>query len=102
MTQGLFDLTGKTALITGSSKGIGRAIAEEFAGEDCRVIGFDSDPDADPITPEIANHHGGVILLDGHVFGATGSTFRCVNLESGEVEAASDPRGQGDREVRVY
>ncbi len=32
------DLTGKTALITGSSKGIGRAIAENLHAEGCRVV----------------------------------------------------------------
>src|ERR1700733_6844708 len=31
-------LTGKTALITGGSKGIGRATAEVMAGEGCNVI----------------------------------------------------------------
>ncbi len=38
MTDGLFDLTGKTALITGSSKGIGRAIAKEMAHHGAQVV----------------------------------------------------------------
>jgi NAD(P)-dependent dehydrogenase (short-subunit alcohol dehydrogenase family) len=34
----LFDLTGKTAIITGSSRGIGRAIAERMAEQGARVV----------------------------------------------------------------
>jgi NAD(P)-dependent dehydrogenase (short-subunit alcohol dehydrogenase family) len=34
----LFDLTGKTAIITGSSRGIGRAIAERLAEHGARVV----------------------------------------------------------------
>jgi dehydrogenase/reductase SDR family protein 4 len=34
----MFDLSGKTALITGSSRGIGRAIATAMAGQGARVV----------------------------------------------------------------
>jgi NAD(P)-dependent dehydrogenase (short-subunit alcohol dehydrogenase family) len=35
---GLFDLTGKCAVVTGSSRGIGRAIAERMAEQGARVV----------------------------------------------------------------
>ena len=44
---------------------------------------------------EIANHHGGVVLLDGHVFGSSGGTFRCLELESGELAFADRSVGKG-------
>jgi gluconate 5-dehydrogenase len=42
----LFDLTGRLALITGSSRGIGRAIAEGYAAAGARVIINGRDEDA--------------------------------------------------------
>ncbi|SFU23078.1 SDR family oxidoreductase [Mesorhizobium sp. YR577] len=38
MSISLFDLSGKTALVTGSSRGLGRAFAEGLAGAGARVI----------------------------------------------------------------
>ena len=44
MGQGIFDLTGRTALVTGSSRGLGRAIAAGFATAGARVVLNGMDP----------------------------------------------------------
>jgi outer membrane protein assembly factor BamB len=44
---------------------------------------------------DLANHHGGVVLMDGHVFGATGGTFRCVDIENGELAFKERSAGKG-------
>ena len=44
---------------------------------------------------DAGHHHGGVILLDGHVFGGSGSTFRCVDIQTGEARFAERSAGKG-------
>ncbi len=61
MTSSLFDLTGKTALITGSSKGIGRAIAEELARHGADVVISSRKQDAcDEVTEAINRERDGL------------------------------------------
>ena len=44
MSTSLFDLSGRTALVTGSSRGLGRAIAEGMAKAGARIIVNGVDP----------------------------------------------------------
>jgi len=44
MTNPLFDLSGKTALVTGSSRGLGRAMAEGLAVAGARILINGTDP----------------------------------------------------------
>jgi len=46
-------------------------------------------------TKNLANHHGGVVLLDDHVFGSSGGTFRSLELATGDVAFAGRSVGKG-------
>ncbi len=72
MTSGIFDLTGRVALITGSTKGIGRAIAEELARHGARVVISSRKSDAcdavaAAINAELADAPGEAIAIPAHV-----------------------------------
>lgn len=56
----LFDLTGKVAIITGSSRGIGRAIAETLADQGAKVVISSRKQDAcDAVAEAINTNHPG-------------------------------------------
>lgn len=72
MASNLFDLTGKVALITGSSKGIGRAIAEEMARQGAQVVissrkGDVCEEVAKAINDELADEPGGAVAIPAHI-----------------------------------
>ncbi len=59
MATHLFDLTGKLAIVTGSSRGIGRASAEALAGHGARVVISSRKQDAcDEVAAAINTRHG--------------------------------------------
>ncbi len=72
MASELFDLTGKNALITGSSKGIGRAIAEELARHGAQVVISSRKKDVcDEVTAainaELDGQPGGAVTIPAHI-----------------------------------
>lgn len=46
-------------------------------------------------TREMQNHHGGVVLVDGHLYGFSNSILTCMNLKSGEVVWQDRSVGKG-------
>ena len=66
--MGLFDLTGKTAVVTGSTRGIGRAIAEEMARADARVVVSGRKQEAcDAVAAEIRRADGDAVGIACHI-----------------------------------
>lgn len=64
----LFDLTGKVAVITGSSKGIGRAIAERMAEHGAKVVISSRKPEpCEEVAAGIRAKGGNAIVVPCHV-----------------------------------
>jgi gluconate 5-dehydrogenase len=79
MSQALFDLNGRTALVTGSSRGLGRAIADGLAKAGARLIVNGVDP---------ARVEAAVTEMGAAGYAAEGSAFD-VTDEAAIVEAFS-------------
>ena len=67
----LFDLTGKTAIITGSTKGIGKAIAERMAEHGANVIISSRKQDACEEVTERSTKNGPTVTTAPSPFHAT-------------------------------
>ena len=92
------NLSGRSALITGGSKGIGRAIAERLAAEGCRLnLVARSPADLEQAAAELTSRHG--VAVQAHVMDlaargcAATLAARCPALDILVNNAGSTPRG---------
>ena len=72
MSHALFDLTGRTALVTGSSRGLGRAIAEGLAKAGARLIVNGVDPGR--LETAVAEMRAAGYAAEGAAFDVTDET----------------------------
>lgn len=80
----IFDLTGKTAVITGSSKGIGRAIAEQFALFGAKVVvSSRKAPACEEVVGAIERAGGKAVAIPAHI----GNKAALQNLVDQSIKA---------------
>src|SRR5581483_7028152 len=97
-----YDFTGKVALVTGSSRGMGAAILEAFAqaGAVCLLHYFD-DPagqnrhDADGTAERCRQHGAAVHLLEGDVrrYEAVETVVRAAQAAAGRIDVLVNNAG---------
>lgn len=94
------DRPGKTAVITTPVVSGNIVFVTSAYGVGCS--GFRITRDGSNWTTEelydnknIANHHGGVVLLNGYVYGSSGGSFRCLDIETGELAFQGRSAGKG-------
>lgn len=87
MGEYVFDLKGKTAIVTGGGQGIGRAITLRLAAEGCKVAIFDLKPDTAEATAEEARAAGG----EARVYGVDVADQEAVNAAVQQAESELGP-----------
>jgi gluconate 5-dehydrogenase len=96
MSQKLFDLSGRTALVTGSSRGLGRAIAEGLAKAGARLIVNGVDPAR--VQTAVADMRGAGHAAEGSAFDVTNEeaivdAFRRFDTEGIEIDVLVNNAG---------
>lgn len=92
MTTTLFDLTGRRALITGSSQGIGYALAEALGEHGARLVLNGRD---------VGKLDAAVAALNGRGFEATSMAFDVTDAESVERAVMEIEQEQGPIDILV-
>jgi gluconate 5-dehydrogenase len=93
----LFDLTGRLALITGSSRGIGRAIAEGYAAAGARVIINGRDKDAVATTVKALGSNAVAAPFDVTDKAAVEAAVETIEKDIGPVDILVNNAGMTKR-----
>ena len=77
---------GKTAVIATPIVHNNRVFVTSSYGVGCAGFEIAKDGSVKELfkNKSLSNHHGGVVRIGDHVYGATGGTFRCVDMRTGE------------------
>jgi outer membrane protein assembly factor BamB len=88
---------GKTAVITTPVVQDDVVFVTSAYGIGCHAFRIHKDGSTEQIyeSKEVANHHGGVVLVDGYVYGSSGRHFTCIDIKSGELKYKDRSVGKG-------
>lgn len=98
MTEGLFDLEGKVAVVSGASSGLGRASAMALAAHRATVVMLDRDPAGMALTGRAIAAGGGTALAREHDVSsveAAADLFEWIDGEFGRVDFLANIAGEG-------